>query len=169
MEYPRMIHLTRDKVADAYVVYHEVAHQWFYAQLGNDQQAEPWLDEAFADFSARFLMGIGENACSTRPVDSPVFAWEAGPTTGGDWTSCDGQFLNAVRAAMGEDAFFDAMRAWVAEHQHGFTTGRGLLRHLLRAADADLLPIYRRYLDDPDPRPFRGVVRVGSPHGPLPR
>jgi hypothetical protein len=179
MEYPRMIHLTRDKVADAYVVYHEVAHQWFYAQLGNDQQAEPWLDEAFADFSARFLMGIGENACSTRPVDSPVFAWEAGPTTGGDWTSCDGyfhavfyqgtEFLNAVRAAMGEEAFFDAMRAWVAEHQHGFTTGRGLLLHLLRAADADLLPIYRRYLDDPDPRPFRGLVRVGSPHGPLPR
>jgi hypothetical protein len=179
MEYPRMIHLTRDKVADPYVVYHEVAHQWFYAQLGNDQQAEPWLDEAFADFSARLLMGIGENACSTRPVDSPVFAWEAGPTTGGDWTSCDGyfhavfyqgtEFLNAVRTAMGEDGFFDAMRAWVAQHRHGFTTGRGLLLHLLRAADTDLLPIYRRYLDDPDPRPFRGLVRIGSSHGPMPQ
>ena len=86
MEYPRMIHLTRGKVADPYVVYHEVAHQWFYGQLGNDQQREPWLDEGFADFSARWLMGIGENQCSTRPVDSEVFAWEAGPTTGGDWT-----------------------------------------------------------------------------------
>jgi aminopeptidase N len=179
MEYPRMIHLTRDKVADPYVVYHEVAHQWFYAQLGSDQQAEPWLDEAFADFSARLLMGIGENACSTRPVDSSVFAWEAGPTSGGDWTSCDGyfhavfyqgtEFLNAVRASMGDDAFFDAMRAWVALHQHGFTTGRGLLLHLLRAADADLLPIYHRYLDDPDPRPFRGLVRIGSPYGPMPQ
>ncbi|MGH2401548.1 MAG: hypothetical protein ACRDE6_02455, partial [Candidatus Limnocylindria bacterium] len=77
MEYPRIIHLTRDKVVDTYVVYHEVAHQWFYGQLGNDQQREPWLDEGFADFSARYLMGIGENQCSTRPVNSEVFEWEA--------------------------------------------------------------------------------------------
>jgi len=25
---------------------HEVAHQWFYASVGNDQLLEPWLDEA---------------------------------------------------------------------------------------------------------------------------
>ena len=161
MEYPRMIHLTRGKVTDPYVIYHEVAHQWFYAQVGNDQQAEPWLDEAFADFSARYLMDIGENACSTRPVDSEVFAWEAGATTGGDWTSCDGyfhavfyrgtEFLNAVRGAMGDDAFFGAMRAWVERHRYGYATGDELLRHLDRHTDADLRPIYARYLEDPDP------------------
>ena len=59
MEYPRAIHLTRSKATDTYVINHEVAHQWFYAQLGNHQMLEPWLDEAFADFSARYLMGIG--------------------------------------------------------------------------------------------------------------
>jgi len=178
MEYPRMIHLTRDKVADPYVVYHEVAHQWFYAQVGNDQQTEPWLDEAFADFSARYLIGIGENACSTRPVDSEVFAWEAGPTTGGDWTSCDGYFhavfyggtafLNEMRAAMGDDAFFGAMREWVAKNRHGFVTGRELLRHLLRSTDADLLPIYASYLDDSDPRPSGRRMTGGAGVGLLP-
>ncbi|MGH2418149.1 MAG: M1 family aminopeptidase [Candidatus Limnocylindria bacterium] len=160
MEYPRAIHLTRGKVTDPYVVFHEVAHQWFYAQVGNDQQLEPWLDEGFADFSARLLMGIGENQCSGRPVNSPVFAWEAGPTTGGDWTSCDGyfeavfykatEFLTGVRAAMGDDAFFAAMRGWVEEHRHGFVTGRQLLRHLQASTDADLEPIYRTYLADLD-------------------
>jgi hypothetical protein len=171
MEYPRMIHLTRDKVADPYVINHEVAHQWFYAQVGNDQQAEPWLDEAFADFSARYLMGIGENACSTRPVDSSVFAWEAGATTGGDWTSCDGYFhavfyqgtelLTAVGAAMGDADFFVAMRDWIAEHRHSFATGRRLLAHLQRRSDAELLPIYRRYLEEVDlPRRF---PRSGGP------
>ncbi len=160
MEYPRAIHLTRGKVTDPYVVYHEVAHQWFYAQLGNDQQREPWLDEGFADFSARYLMGIGENQCSTRPVNSEVFAWEAGPISGGDWTSCDGyfetvfykgtEFLNGLRAAMGDDAFFAAMREWVSGNQHGFTTGRGLLRHLQASTDADLEPIYRAYIGDLD-------------------
>jgi len=158
MEYPRMIHLTRDKVDDTYVVYHEVAHQWFYGQLGNDQQREPWLDEGFSDFGARYLMGIGENGCSTRPVNSEVFDWEADRTTGGDWTSCDGyfhavfyqgtEFLNAVRAAMGDDAFFRAMRRWVAQNRHGFTTGSRLLGHLTDSTDTDLEPIFDAYLVD---------------------
>ncbi|MGH2381318.1 MAG: M1 family aminopeptidase [Candidatus Limnocylindria bacterium] len=158
MEYPRMIHLTRDKVADTYVVYHEVAHQWFYGQLGNDQQREPWLDEGFADFSARYLMGIGENQCSTRPVNSEVFDWEADATTGGDWTSCDGyfhavfyrgtEFLTAVRAEMGDDAFFGAMRRWVAKHRHDFTTGPRLLGHLTASTGANLQPILDAYLVD---------------------
>ena len=179
MEYPRMIHLTRDKVADPYVVYHEVAHQWFYGQLGNHQQREPWLDEAFADFSARYLMAIGENACSTRPVDSSVFEWEAAATSGGDWTSCDGyfhavfyqgtEFITAVRSAMGDRPFFEAMRDWVDTNRHGFVRGRGLLRHLLRSTDADLEPIYRAYLDGPATRTFRLVARGGPPHGPSPR
>ena len=77
-KYPRAIHLTRSKVTDSYVINHEVAHQWFYAQLGNHQMLEPWLDEAFADFSARYLMGIGVNHCSSRDVDSSVFARKRG-------------------------------------------------------------------------------------------
>ncbi len=167
MEYPRMIHLTRGKVTDPYVVYHEVAHQWFYGQLGNDQQREPWLDEAFADFSARWLMGIGENQCSTRPVDSEVFAWEAGATSGGDWTSCDGyfhavfyrgtEFITAVRGAMGDDAFFSAMRSWVDRYRHGFVTGDRLLRHLQSGTDANLAPIFSAYLEDPVAPRLRGV------------
>jgi hypothetical protein len=158
MEYPRMIHLTRDKVADTYVVYHEVAHQWFYGQVGNDQQIEPWLDEGFADFSARYLMGIGENQCSARPVNSAVFAWEAGTTTGGDWSSCDGyfhtvfykgtEFLNALRAAMGDDAFFDTMRDWVEINRYGMTSGDRLLGHLSASTDKDLTAILDAYLAD---------------------
>jgi aminopeptidase N len=157
MEYPRAIHLTRSKVTDTYVLYHEVAHQWFYAQLGNDQMREPWLDEGFADFTARWLMGIGENQCSPREVDSSVFAWPAGRTSGGDWQSCDGyfhtvfykgtEFLNAVRAAMGRPAFYAALRAYIRDHRYGLITTRGLLDYLRSRTDANLLPLYRHYLD----------------------
>jgi Peptidase family M1 domain len=156
MEYPRMIHLTRDKVADPYVVLHEVAHQWFYGLVGNDQQAEPWLDEAWADWSARDLMGIGENQCSGRPVDSPVFAWPAGATTGGDWTSCDGYFhavfyrgtelISSIRSAMGDEAFFGAMRQWFERRRFGFASEGELLGHLQAASAADLRPVLDTYL-----------------------
>lgn len=30
---------------------HEVAHQWWYARVGNDQAQTPWLDEALATYS----------------------------------------------------------------------------------------------------------------------
>ena len=33
------------------VVAHEVAHQWWYSLVGNDQIDEPWLDESFAQFT----------------------------------------------------------------------------------------------------------------------
>jgi len=161
MEYPRAIHLTRSKVTDSYVVNHEVAHQWFYAQLGNDQMREPWLDEGFADFTARWLMGIGESQCSGREVDSPVFAWPAGRTSGGDWQSCDGyfhtvffkgtEFLNAVRNRMGTQAFFAAMRDFLASHRYRIITTRGLLDYLDGRTDANLRPLFVAYLDAYDP------------------
>lgn len=33
------------------LVVHEVAHQWWYNQVGNDQVLTPWLDEGLAEFS----------------------------------------------------------------------------------------------------------------------
>jgi hypothetical protein len=30
---------------------HEIAHQWWYAQVGNDQVNTPWLDEGLAEYS----------------------------------------------------------------------------------------------------------------------
>ncbi len=33
------------------LVVHEVAHQWWYNQVGNDQPRSPWLDEGLAEFS----------------------------------------------------------------------------------------------------------------------
>jgi hypothetical protein len=124
-------------------------------------------------------MGIGENACSNRPVDSSVFAWEAGATSGGDWTSCDGyfhavfyqgtEFITAIRAAMGDDDFFSSMRDWVDRHRHGYVRGRQLLRHWLRSTDADLSSIYDRYLGGQAvSAPFHLDARAGPPSGPSP-
>jgi hypothetical protein len=170
MEYPRAIHLTRSKVTDTYVIYHEVTHQWFYAQLGNDQMQEPWLDEGFADFSARWLMGIGEKQCSRRDVDSPVFAWDAELISGGDWQSCDGyfhaifykstEFLNAVRARMGEAEFFAALRQFVADRRHGVITTTQLLDHLEAWSAVDLLPLYQAYFGAYD----QAAAPIHRPH-----
>jgi len=36
---------------------HELAHQWFYGVIGNDQLNEPWLDEAMAQYATLLYFG----------------------------------------------------------------------------------------------------------------
>ncbi len=47
-------------------VAHEVAHQWFYALVGNDQTYEPWLDEALAQYATGvyYRQRYGESAAA---------------------------------------------------------------------------------------------------------
>ena len=160
MEYPRAIHLTRGKVVDTYVVYHEVAHQWFYAQLGNDQQ-----HRAMAGRGLRRLQRPVPDGHRTGPVLDPadrqqVFAWEAGPTTGGDWSSCDGYFHTVFYGPPSSStgcarrwATTPSSRQcseWVAANQPRHDHRAPSALHLQAATDADLEPIYRSYLADLD-------------------
>jgi len=39
------------------LVTHELAHQWFYGLVGNDQAASPWLDEGFATYASAVALG----------------------------------------------------------------------------------------------------------------
>ena len=52
MEYPTIVFSEVDK----WTVAHEVAHQWWYGLVGNDQYSEPWLDESLATWSEELAM-----------------------------------------------------------------------------------------------------------------
>jgi len=65
MEYPELVFVTGDRG----LIDHEVAHQWWYSIVGNDQYREPWLDESFASYSQLDVAG-GYRGCSRRrPYD----------------------------------------------------------------------------------------------------
>ena len=63
MEYPELVFSV--PVPD--VVTHEVAHQWWYGLVGNNQAAEPWLDESFAQYSHERLHPFIEHLPSRPP------------------------------------------------------------------------------------------------------
>jgi hypothetical protein len=46
MEYPELVFTDPFPL----VVAHEIAHQWWYGIVGDDQYREPWLDESFASY-----------------------------------------------------------------------------------------------------------------------
>ena len=61
MEYPELVFANPASVA----VVHEIAHQWWYGLVGDDQYREPWLDESFATYSHEWLV---PNANFCRPA-----------------------------------------------------------------------------------------------------
>jgi aminopeptidase N len=61
MEYPELVFAYPSEVA----VVHEIAHQWWYGLVGDDQYHEPWLDESFATYSHERLVPSA-NFCDPR-------------------------------------------------------------------------------------------------------
>jgi Peptidase family M1 domain len=71
MEYPELVF----SLPLAEVVAHEVAHQWWYGMVGNNQFEEPWLDESFAQYSHERLYP-GSNFCRPgRPYRLVARRW----------------------------------------------------------------------------------------------
>jgi hypothetical protein len=132
-EYPGIIFLGRPLFTDREVVAHETAHQWWYAMAGNDQMREPWLDEAIAEFSARYYFGTFETYVSARPVNSSIHEFPnlPAPSTSSDPDSYDqtiyfkgAAFLNGLRTRMGTSRFFEGMRDLFAANRNGIITTR---------------------------------------------
>ncbi len=76
IEYPQLIMVSRDvhrlsTFLSAYdtILVHEIAHQWWYGLVGNDEVNEAWLDEGFATYSERRFMR------DTRGGAPPLFRW----------------------------------------------------------------------------------------------
>ena len=116
---------------------HEVAHQWFYSLVGNDQAHDPWLDEVLATYaSARrdgflaFFAGLHVRGVARNHVGSPMTFWDHHPRQ-----YEPGVYFRGVQAllSLGPPRLIDcALRAYVADHAFGIATPDDLLDELSR-------------------------------------
>ena len=54
MEYPNLVFISNsidDETEYVKVIVHEIAHQWWYGIVGNNEASEAWLDESLAEYS----------------------------------------------------------------------------------------------------------------------
>lgn len=125
MEFPQLVFVGAN-MSNSSTLYHETAHMWWYHLLGNDQIAEPWLDEAWASFSARIALGIAFSSCSTLNVDSAITAFTAWSGNCSAYTETvyqkGGYFINQLRLRMGDTAFFAALRGLFNQYRYGVIT-----------------------------------------------
>lgn len=106
---------------------HELSHQWFYSQVGNNQAMEPWLDEALATYSEALYYENYHPELSRWWWDNRVYAHGQGGYV--DNSIYDAKtyevyrnsvylngavFLHELRIAIGNPAFFTALKNYVA-------------------------------------------------------
>ncbi|MGZ8528745.1 MAG: hypothetical protein ACXWWR_08110, partial [Candidatus Limnocylindrales bacterium] len=126
-----------------WLVSHEVAHQWFYAIVGNDQAREPFADEAMADFLARYLTGTGRpSRCSTDTLDRSIYGYSSRCYFEVIYVQ-GGRVLSQLRRRMGSTAFWAGIRDYLATNRFGLGGTRLLLETLDAHTPLNLLPSLR--------------------------
>lgn len=157
IEFPMLVAVNLAVPSLDNLVYHEVAHEWFYGILGTRTQQDPWIDEGAATFLADYLGGTLDPAPPPASgfayrLNSPV--WDV-PPAGFQRNAIEsvytqgGAFYTRVMRAMGEEAFWRAMGRLYAEHRYGIITPRDLLTAWQRESPTDLRPLFKEYLDYP--------------------
>lgn len=147
-------------------VVHEVAHQWFYNLVGNDQAAEPWLDEAVAQYATRryYLDRYGEDAADSyadswwsrwnrvdrapMPVGLPVSAYSA-REYGAIVYGRGPIFLETLAASMGNRAFDSFLKTYVARFAWRIARGTDFLATAEEACHCDLDALFAAWVGAP--------------------
>ena len=136
IEFPGAILLGSRQDRDATLV-HEIAHEWFYGLVGNNQGRDPWLDESFATYAEALVRGTGGEYLSSpvpaegrNRVGRPMTYWESRQRA--YYRSVYVQGAAALlRARAASPAAFDrAIRCYVNAFAHRVATPEDLRRAL---------------------------------------
>ncbi len=140
------------------VVTHELAHQWFYAAVGNDPHDEPWLDEALATFASSLALraAVSDSAAEAMRAEwLSVFALErlgypelglANPSDEYPDTLTYLAFVyyggalafDELRLALGDEAFFATLADYYHRYTASIATAKDLVESFARAGDNGL-------------------------------
>ncbi len=169
MEYPALVMMEAstplpdppDGSYAEYLLAHEIAHQWFYSRVGNDQVHDPWLDESLATYlpllydriqrpdqfpsawSARIAGGYADRvqAAGDLPADSGIHDFSAeGPYNTIVYRK-GAHYLGSLNDRLGDDAMVSLLREYVTTFQDKIATPRAFLDLAQRRTADNLNPL----------------------------
>ena len=148
IEYPGAILLGPNQLDST--LSHEVAHQWFYGLVGDNQGRDPWLDEAFATYAEALHRGTGPSyrqrtipPSGVNRVGKPMTYWDTRTADYFRSVYIQGAvMLLDARDAVGAARFDQLVRCYVAARAGGISTVQAVERAFAGAPEA--IRIFRR-------------------------
>ncbi len=170
MEYPGMnligIDLYRDRREELENrLAHEVAHQWWYAQVGSDQVNTPWLDEGLAEYSTAIYYRdvYGQARANTLINQRWLVPYQAAVEEGYDAvvnqpSSAFGPeyevivygkaalFFDAIRQRLGDAAYQAVLQEYLDRYRWRVATADAFLSVVKSASGEDVEDLYNRWI-----------------------
>lgn len=161
IEYPGLIYI--GTVGTNWVtepVVHEVAHQWFYGVIGNDQVTQPWLDEAAATYltalyyefvdspgsGTAYLSDFRDAVREADRADTPIGGALSDYVFSGDYGLLvygkGALFFDALRAEMGDEAFFQFLQRLYTQYAFDILSAAEFQANAEATCSCELDPLF---------------------------
>ncbi len=179
MEYPNLVMINKefyeaDKTeALEEIVVHEVAHQWWYGMVGNNEIKEAWLDEGLTEYSVgvyyeekygreryESFMRQNESYCKVifRVMENMNGSAEKKITRAGNefehWLLYDAVtydatalMLDSLRTCIGQAAFENGMRLYFENNKYSVADGEKFIRDMNEGSKKNAEDIIRPWLE----------------------
>lgn len=173
IEYPGLVVIAERLWSQAnqrfmWVVIHEVAHQWWFSLVGNDQTRDPWMDEALAQYGVVQFFGkmVGPNGrqgvvnyfdqtfsplrgtVMDQPIGLPVAQYGNADVYVAIVYNKAPLFFVMLEQLVGQDALLEALRDYFAAYRYEVAEPADLLDSFERSFDRELDDIFRSWVGD---------------------
>ncbi|MBV2356278.1 M1 family metallopeptidase [Streptomyces sp. J2-1] len=150
MEYPGFV---LDLVSTTALT-HEIAHQWWYGIVGDDEYNSPWLDEAFTDYATDLAQNkTGGNcwsgvswASSAEKITNPMAYWDTHSnrysTVIYGYGKCA---LHDLRRLIGDTAMAKLLKDYATAHWYGVSTTAEFKAAAQAATSTDLTSFWTQH------------------------
>ncbi|MFN8412918.1 MAG: M1 family aminopeptidase [Anaerolineales bacterium] len=137
---------------------HEIAHQWWYGSVGDDQALEPWLDETMAAYSERIFYEYNyprygdwwwqfrvDYFSPSGYVDSPIYNFGTQRAYVNAVYLNGAHFMEDLRSRMGDDDFFRFLKDYATKYAHGRATTYDFFATVRANTSVDISDLITKY------------------------